>query len=831
MKKWNLVRNNKRSIIEQAKALNNDRAKMQNNDRSNTWYNNKPLQSKDIGQYQKFGLSSYTPGKGQWHQVPPQNTEDGRKIGHPYQQYPKSTVPYDERYLSSWQKEQEDFLNSLKRLEKVKEDRDTAKNLEYKEGGFLKQYHDSPQSVGSANNVIKTNNNTMKTYKLSPIKQDEENNSNNTTDTAGLLDMPKWECNTDLSKNAGRKGSGSQFQDGYQTDSAKSQLANKISSTETKDNEDNKKHNIEKYEPRNTWIALKKDDEIFPEDVTQHLDENQLTDSKYLTEVWIHKNTQTQEIYNDLPNGRRIIQQITNNGQNLVNKSVRDDVKLTKQILELKDVPKTKEEMKKYVNLQIVVLDHAQNKFIYPDMNFQPKLNRSNVDNKTTENVKNPTMPMDIISQLPKPEELLSIKSCDPITLSKLDELKTLYLTIYKVRETQIIMANMKASAKDYDQNYHEIISTIVSTDQHLKSIHKDLMKMVQNQNQYDNENYIEMPIFGNQDKINMTDLKALPTFDGGNNGVPLYHFWQKIIQFIETQKISEKATKMILAYRLLGPAYDIFEINKENNVVTIIKQLSDRFGSFPTKLDFEEQMNTFKREPTESIKACMNRFEYIVKKLYQNDPNCKQILEMQCNEMIGKLAIPEAKQFLDRAIMQAKSLGQELNYLEKLNIIHREEELLKRNKTPQVNSLQTELHDGFENTHEGERNQFDNGESNNAHLDEHDDEDDLSEDEEFLNSEEKYYRPNEENNLDEQHFNTQDIQEHHEEEYEDQTPQINIAEIRENQIDEAFETAHLIVDMMQNIQDENDLIHEIVDILMKNPWMNWYEVNHELSI
>ena len=821
MKKWNLVRNNKRSIIEQAKALNNDRAKMQNNDRSNTWYNNKPPQSNDIGQYQKVGLSSYTPGKGQWHQVPPQNTEDGRKIGHPYQQYPKSTVPYDERYLSSWHKEQEDFLNSLKWLKKVNEDRDTTKNLEYKEGGLLKQYHHSPQSAGSTNNNIKMDNNTIKTNK-NQQKQNIGNNSTVATDTTGLLDMPKWECNTNLSKNASRKGLGSQFQDGYQTVYAKSQLANKLSPTEKKDNTDNKKQNIEKYESRNTWIALKKDDEMFPEDVTQHLDENQLTDSKYLTEVWIHKNAQTQEIYNDLPNGRRIIQQITNNGQNLVNKSVRDDVKLTKQILELKDVPKTKEEMKKYVNLQIVVLDHAQNKFIYPDMNFQPKLNRSNVDNKTTENVKNPIMLMDIISQLPKPEELLSIKSCDPITLGKLDELKTLYLTIHKVRETQIMMANIMAATKDYEQNYDEIISAIVNTDQQLKNILKDLMKLKQNQKHFENDSYIETPTFGINDKINMKDLQALPTFDGENNGVLLYHFWQKMIQFIETQKISEKATKMILAYKLLGPAFDIFEINKENNVETIIKQLSDRYGSFPTKLEFEEQMNTFKRTPTESIKACLNRFEYILKKLYQNEPDFKQILEMKCNEMIRKLAIPETRPFLDRAIMQAKSHGQELKYLGKLNIIHREEELLKRNKTPEVNSLQTELYDDFEYTSEDEANQFENGESNIAHLDQHDDEDDLSEDEEFLNLEDEYYSPNEDNDLDEQYFDTQDVQEYHAEEYENQGPQINTAEKWENQIDEAFKTAHIIVDMMQNTEDENDLVHKIVDILMEKTWMNW---------
>ena len=285
----------------------------------------------------------------------------------------------------------------------------------------------------------------------------------------------------------------------------------------------------------------------------------------------------------------------------------------------------------------------------------------------------------------------------------------------------------------------------------------------------------------------------------------------------------------MILAHKLLGPAFDIFEINKENNVETIIKQLSDRYGSFPTKLDFEEQMNTFKREPTESIKACMNRFEYIVKKLYQNDPDCKQIVEMQCNEMIRKLAIPEAKRFLDRAIMQAKSLGQELNYLGKLNIIHREEELLKRNRTPEVNSLQTDLYDGFENTTD-EANHFENQESSIARLDEHDDEDYLSEDEKFSNSEEEYFSPYEENHMDEQQYDTKATQDH-KQQYEHQEPEINIAERWENQIDEAFETAHLIVDMMQNTQDENDMIHKIVDILMEKTRMNWYEVNHELNI
>ena len=250
MNKWNLVRNNKRTIIERAKAQNNGRAKTLNNDRASTCYNNKPPQSNNIGQYQKVAISTYTPGKQQWHHVPPQNFKDGRNIGHPYQQYPKSTVPHDDRYQSSWHKEQEDFLNSLKWLDKANEDRDTTTNLEYKEGGFLKQYHDSPQSVGSTNNDNKINIDNMKTHK-NQQKQNNENNSTIATNTAGLLDMPKWECNTDPSKNASRKGLGSQFQDGYQTDTTKPQLANKSSPTDKKDNENNDKYNVEKYKPRN----------------------------------------------------------------------------------------------------------------------------------------------------------------------------------------------------------------------------------------------------------------------------------------------------------------------------------------------------------------------------------------------------------------------------------------------------------------------------------------------------------------------------------------------------------------------------------------------------
>ena len=115
MKKWNSVPQNKKTITENydwAKAQNNDRAKVKKNDKAKI--QNNPPQFKGFGQYQKLASCSYALGKGQQLQLPPQHIEDGKKIGLSYQQYLKSTVPDDDRYQSSWHKEQKNFANILK---------------------------------------------------------------------------------------------------------------------------------------------------------------------------------------------------------------------------------------------------------------------------------------------------------------------------------------------------------------------------------------------------------------------------------------------------------------------------------------------------------------------------------------------------------------------------------------------------------------------------------------------------------------------------------------------------------------------------------------------
>ena len=120
--------------------------------------------------------------------------------------------------------------------------------------------------------------------------------------------------------------------------------------------------------------------------------------------------------------------------------------------------------------------------------------------------------------------------------------------------------------------------------------------------------------------------------------------------------------------------------MNKDEPIEDIIRQLRDRFGSFPSKSDFEEQLTSFTRQQNEPIKSCMNRYQYIIKNLYKNDPNINNIIERSCSEKVKKVAHPDARIHLERAEKQHCS---KLDYKSRLQIIHREEELLRQNGTP----------------------------------------------------------------------------------------------------------------------------------------------------
>ena len=126
--------------------------------------------------------------------------------------------------------------------------------------------------------------------------------------------------------------------------------------------------------------------------------------------------------------------------------------------------------------------------------------------------------------------------------------------------------------------------------------------------------------------------------------------------------------------------------MSKEKSIKDIITSLKDSFGGFPTKTDFEEQMNNFRRGKEESIKVTMNRYEYIINKLYKDEQDLGKTRELKCKEMVKKVAMAEALEHLERAEMTHNEL--DFSYQDRLKFLSREEEILMKRHKPQINSV-----------------------------------------------------------------------------------------------------------------------------------------------
>ena len=278
---------------------------------------------------------------------------------------------------------------------------------------------------------------------------------------------------------------------------------------------------------------------------------------------------------------------------------------------------------------------------------------------------------------MPKPGELGKSFTSDPLIWGEIDDLKNTYQTMFFAREGIIARAKAAEGSNNLEE-YQQAIKMLMKHDKGLKDSLAEMEKLMQKQFYDEAEDYIEMPEYGPEDKIDMTQIKVLPTFDPTNQKVTLYELWQKIKLYVEIQGLSEAATKTILAHKLNGEAFDIYTRNMDHRVKDIIQQLNDRYGSFKTKEDYEDEMIQFQRSEEETIKAAMNRFEHILRNYYKGHKDLKKILEQMCKEKVRKIAQPQAREQLDRRELEQRQGGYELTYSDRLKIIHMEEKILR---------------------------------------------------------------------------------------------------------------------------------------------------------
>ena len=302
--------------------------------------------------------------------------------------------------------------------------------------------------------------------------------------------------------------------------------------------------------------------------------------------------------------------------------------------------------------------------------------------------------PLPIVVEVIEPEKLDKIIK----NATKLDDLSDLsasiskeaaiYTSMYYARDCNVRIAK-SAEKSGEKREYDRSLKLIKDLNEELQKQEKkinQLLKDIENETE-DPDDDILMPKYGQTNKIDPTSVMVLPEFSRNKAKLTLYQFWVKVMTYVEAQGISEKGTKSILCQLLRGKALDIYLMNDDKSVKEIICRLKDRYESFPTREDFEDQLEKFQREENEEIKAAMNRYEHIIRNLYKNDKNTEKILEQKCKEKVRQIADPWAREQLDRKEGEARQRGSEFTYQQRLQLIHWEEKI--RNSIKQIPEME----------------------------------------------------------------------------------------------------------------------------------------------
>ena len=278
---------------------------------------------------------------------------------------------------------------------------------------------------------------------------------------------------------------------------------------------------------------------------------------------------------------------------------------------------------------------------------------------------------------------------------TEIDNLKESYKFYYHLRDNSLTNFEDRQQKKDktpVDENYlQRTMAQILTLETELTNIWTKMEEISKKQALIDDD-IIVVPTFGRNTKIDFQGVQGLLSFDPSQATPTLYQVWESICEFTKNCDLTESAMKTIISQKLKNEAFDIYMLYKEYPVADIIKLLKDRFGSFPTLFDYEAQMDSFKRKPGETITTAMARYEMILKNLHRQQPQdeIKRIIERDCKSMVKKIALPEAKLYLEREEHKEKINGRIFSYQQRLNFIILEEQLYNRQKTGNIPAINT---------------------------------------------------------------------------------------------------------------------------------------------
>ena len=291
----------------------------------------------------------------------------------------------------------------------------------------------------------------------------------------------------------------------------------------------------------------------------------------------------------------------------------------------------------------------------------------------------------------PTPDQLDKYKSKIGHQHARIEQLKNKYETLFHSRKNSRALINalkLKSDQTVADKSLQEQGAEFVQDlEAQMNKILSELKSIRLKQRASDND-YITLPIYGENDTVDFIALNSLPSFDPRDKEPTLYHIWQLLIEFAQNMNLSEKGFKTCLIAKLKGKALTTYLMMKDQSIKDIIILLKDQFGSFPTKETLEQDLLNFSREKDESIKGAISRFHFIIKNLYKDLSNeeLENILNRETLLTIKRIVKPEILTILEREISRAREIGSPLEHDVILQLVHNEELLLRKQQKTEAN-------------------------------------------------------------------------------------------------------------------------------------------------
>ena len=187
-----------------------------------------------------------------------------------------------------------------------------------------------------------------------------------------------------------------------------------------------------------------------------------------------------------------------------------------------------------------------------------------------------------------------------------------------KVLEGLIISLKATETAAQADQKaqYTTQITALTNQITEIENLIKTQESKIKSINQLEqSSNSLPLPTFGTVDTYRPEEILILCQNFSGEDRNDFQTFYQKLLNFVENRKLTEKATKDLLSGLLKGEAFECFHSLRTESFENIITNLNNRFGFSKSIYYYLNSLRNLTRNPNETLQSALARATYFIDK------------------------------------------------------------------------------------------------------------------------------------------------------------------------------------------------------------------------